>query len=982
MPRWQLAVDPEVHPGPALVHPVTDASVPVPDAFLDVLPYAARPFTARELCERSGAPLSPAAVEQVLHELRVAGLVVPASTVADRVARGALNPWRVLGLPAVGLPLLVACALGVALQLQSVLFFAREALHGMRGSVVVPLVIAVIVVPAARALFRAQVLQATARRARVRLRGVIPTWELEHPLPATRAGAALAHLSGFLFDGIVINVCALSMHAKPFELGYADVDTPVAFLVVTTSLALIAANPLAKYDAYFALEQLLGVADLRGHARARLFQLLSRRRFDAPTLLYALYFVASLLYSLAISAVLLFVAYGFASGLFPADRTLRLGVAAGLVGLVLWRAVRTVHRPVVRALAARRRKLEPVTEGTSPLPAPSATFTPSLHPSEGFPFSFALVESVEERMHDFSSLAPRIDVIVVRAGAVGAGLDLDAPAVRALSSRLFAQPPRALGEVEREALTLAAAAEATLPLERYEPVPRVSLLDGTFKHGTLDVAARVRSASELDVLRGLFAPLRSRHVVERDRIALVFRDKATDRFSHFVLVDENDDAGLRLRLDGLRRCLERAGPRGAVPARSVDAAPGAPAALDVPADVTLAGVAADASAARALVARSAGRAPAARAAPARAALDALGPAQGASSPKVDGALRVAAQLRRSSAELLAFAGCRAVLTPVDVDVVPAAALAWGLDAGLFFPETRDGKTRLGCQIRCPTLVIPTGPQGAPTGLKLRMLAAEPFEPGRRWAAPLARYELLSPHRNFLGGADVDAADLPVWIGDGGAGDSVFVFDGELKAAACRHLLDLPSLSTGGFNHPFQAALAKHLAGRAEPSISFVLDDEQTVYRRGRTDQLLDPVVRTLQLAWRTRALRPSARIRVMRGLSQDGTKLDLDEVAGLAAGPRDEALRAFRGNTADAVDAGALLDAPDVGPYVEALCAFSDRFYGALDEIKRARARGSSAEVRALSRSLVELYEARKRLSSLAAAARDHVRKALRTRRA
>src|SRR5262249_23961454 len=160
----------------------------VPSAFVDLLPFAARPFTARELLERSGAPLSSSTLQPILDELRAAGIIIPAGTTADRIARATINPLQLLALPALSLPLFVVAAVGVALQLQTVLYFEKVALHQMRGAFVVPFVVAIVVLPPARALFRAQLLQRSARRVRARLHGVIPTWELEHPAPTTRIG--------------------------------------------------------------------------------------------------------------------------------------------------------------------------------------------------------------------------------------------------------------------------------------------------------------------------------------------------------------------------------------------------------------------------------------------------------------------------------------------------------------------------------------------------------------------------------------------------------------------------------------------------------------------------------------------------------------------------------------------------------------------------------------------------------------------------
>ena len=128
--RQQFAAAPEVDVDDAgatfLVHPLTGARALVPPGFVDLLPFARRPFTARDLVERSGAALSAAAVEHALAELRAIGLVVPAASVVARVERGAFHPLRWLAIPAVGFVVLAAAAIGAALQVAPSMEQARR----------------------------------------------------------------------------------------------------------------------------------------------------------------------------------------------------------------------------------------------------------------------------------------------------------------------------------------------------------------------------------------------------------------------------------------------------------------------------------------------------------------------------------------------------------------------------------------------------------------------------------------------------------------------------------------------------------------------------------------------------------------------------------------------------------------------------------------------------------------------------------------
>jgi hypothetical protein len=222
--------------------------------------------------------------------------------------------------------------------------------------------------------------------------------------------------------------------------------------------------------------------------------------------------------------------------------------------------------------------------------------------------------------------------------------------------------------------------------------------------------------------------------------------------------------------------------------------------------------------------------------------------------------------------------------------------------------------------------------------------------------PSARYEFYAPGRHTLG-RDSDAKRHPLWRSSSKPGP-LFVFEGELKAIAAHFLFDIQTLSACGYSFPHQAAVARIAA--AARGVVLVVDDDDVAYHRARIDGIADPTVRALQLGAAILAVNPRQELKFVRATKTDGVKLDLDEVFGLAPARQAEVIAAQRDALLAARPVTALIQQTDVVTYLAALNGFGRDLYAGMQEMQRARLRGSSREVRLL-RETLERLEAHRR---------------------
>jgi hypothetical protein len=388
--------------------------------------------------------------------------------------------------------------------------------------------LATMVTAYARQIFRLAIAggNASATRVTFAMKGLIPVLHANAVVSSSGAAARFVRAtSGFFFDLAMIQLWMLASGSGDFVWrSVASIE-----LAVVITLLAIALNPLAEYDAYRALSELLDIGNLRvasSEALGRIFR--GRRR--SGDLGLAWYKILGFAYMVLVLIVLTNLVASFLRRASHMPEQRSRYIAAALV-VVAW--VAYLGRRAWADYRARRVADIALPTGAAPL---VHVGTLAVARSRVLRDDLTLVRSDARAPFSASELARSVDVFSYSHRELAPLTEVEAEEDDLLSMAIFRRPRAMLAPEGHELLQVAKALiRSTRPRETHEIVTDVRLMEGYHDRGFSDLVARIEGLS----FRELVSRMSLNNAPEVGSIlesfAMVARDRVTGLIDAVVM---------------------------------------------------------------------------------------------------------------------------------------------------------------------------------------------------------------------------------------------------------------------------------------------------------------------------------------------------------------------------------------------------------------------------------------------------------------